>query len=130
MNYAISHPDRMLSLFGGHLVLVTSALMLASVVAVPLAFLALRNTGLAAIILGSLTMLYTIPSLAVLAVLVRMFGLGFLPAVIALAAYAQIFLTRAIIAAHTDIPIPLRESAIAMGMSARQRFARIELPLA
>ncbi|MHB8462691.1 MAG: ABC transporter permease [Vulcanimicrobiaceae bacterium] len=130
MNYAMSHPDRMMLLFSEHLVLVASALVLAGLLAVPLAVLSLRNARAASVILGSLTVLYTIPSLALFAVLVRLLGLGFLPAVIALAAYAQIFLARAIVAAYADIPIDLRESAVAMGMSQRQRFTRIELPLA
>ena len=129
MNYAMSHPDHMLILLGEHLVLVASALILAGCLAIPLALISLRNARAESFILGSLTILYTIPSLALLAILVRIFGLGFLPAVIALAAYAQIFLARAIITAYTDIPNSVRESAIAMGMSGRQRFTRIELPL-
>lgn len=130
MTYLMEHPLRVAALFAQHLALVTSALLLASIIAIPLGIIAIRNARMASFILGTLTILYTVPSLALFAVLVRFLGLGFLPAVIALAAYAQIFLARAIIVSHDNITMAIHETARAMGMSERQRFLRIEFPLA
>jgi len=73
---------------------------------------------------------YRATSLALLAVLVRYAGLGFWTAVVALVAYAQFALVRNIAAGLRGVPPAARDAARGLGMSARQLFWRVEMPLA
>lgn len=130
MNYLFAHPHRIALLTAQHLLLVGSALALASVVALPLGVWAERRPTIAAPLVGTLGALYTIPSLALLAVLVRFLGLGFFTAMLALAAYAQFVLVRGVIAALGEVPGAAREAATALGMTRLQRLTRVEIPLA
>jgi osmoprotectant transport system permease protein len=74
--------------------------------------------------------IYTIPSLALLAVAVKYLGLGFWPVVFVLAAYAQFILIRNIAAALRGVPAPQVDAALGLGFSSSQRFWRVEIPLA
>ncbi|HWH37902.1 MAG TPA: ABC transporter permease [Candidatus Limnocylindrales bacterium] len=73
---------------------------------------------------------YTIPSLALFAILVPITGRTLLSAVIALVGYTLFILVRNIVAALDGVPAEVRESATAMGYSSWARLWRIELPLA
>lgn len=74
--------------------------------------------------------LYTIPSLALFAVLVPVTGLSVLTAEIGLVSYTLLILLRNLVAGLDAVPPDVREAALAMGLSPTQRLARVELPLA
>lgn len=74
--------------------------------------------------------LYAIPSLALLAVLVPFTGFSTLTAEIALVSYTLLILLRNLLAGLDAVPPDVRESAVGMGFTRWQVFARIELPLA
>jgi osmoprotectant transport system permease protein len=74
--------------------------------------------------------MYAIPSLALFILLTPITGLTELTAEIALVSYTLQILFRGIVAGVDSVPASVRESATAMGFSGRQRFWRIELPLA
>jgi len=76
------------------------------------------------------SVLYTIPSLALFAVLIPITGLGFLTAQIALVSYTILVLVRSIVTGIDGVPPDAREAADAMGYSAGRRLLRVELPLA
>jgi osmoprotectant transport system permease protein len=80
-------------------------------------------------VLGALGVIYTIPSLSLFVLLIPLFGLGAVPAVIALVAYAQLVLVRNVVVGLTGIDPAVVEAARGMGMSGWQRFAQVELPL-
>jgi len=130
MNYLISHPLRVAALAGAHLELVAVALAVASIVALPIGILAARHPRVAPWILGTLGAIYTIPSLALLAVLVEWLGLGFAPIFVALVVYAQFMLARNVFAGVTGVDRAQVDAARGAGMSPAQVLWRIELPQA
>lgn len=113
-----------------HIVITVTALAIATVVSFPLAVAAARNSRIETPLLASLGALYTIPSLALLAILVRYEGLGFWTLVTALVVYAQFILVRNFATGLRGVPAAQKDAATGLGMSAAQRLWRIELPQA
>ncbi|MBI3965816.1 MAG: ABC transporter permease [Chloroflexi bacterium] len=74
--------------------------------------------------------LYTIPSLALFALLIPFTGLSLLTAEIGLVSYTLLILVRAIVGGLQSVPADVRETALALGYSPSQLFWRVELPLA
>lgn len=130
MTWLAEHPGTVATLLGQHLAIVGTALAAALAIALPLGYLAARCPRAAGPIFGIFGAIYTIPSLALLALLVPVLGLGFWTAVVALAAYAQMILIRNTAEGFGAIdPAPL-EAAAGLGMTRAQQFWRVELPLA
>lgn len=99
-------------------------------VAVPVA-IALRNHPVGATVAsGTATVLYTIPSLALFAFLIPIFGIGKTPAILGLAIYALGVLIRNTVTGLRGVPSPVLEAARGMGLNRRQILMRVELPLA
>jgi osmoprotectant transport system permease protein len=130
MQYLLSHPDIVARALGQHIWLSFASLALACAFAIPLGVLAARSRLAAVPIFGVLGVIYTIPSLALFALLVPVLGLGFTTALVALAAYAQMILVRNIAAGIAGIAPSVIEAARGMGMNAWQIFWRVERPLA
>lgn len=130
MSYLQSHASRVLGLLAAHLELVALALLVALAIALPLGIIATRSKRQAPLLLGTLGAIYTIPSLALLALLVQAVGLGPLPIFIALVAYAQFMLVRNVVAGIEGVDPAIRDAALGLGMSSRQSLFRVELPLA
>ncbi len=130
MSYLMAHPERVLSLAGAHAAMVATALAVAVAIALPLGILSSRNPRQRPLLLGGLGAIYTIPSLALLALLVQLFGLGVAPIFVALVAYAQFMLVRNIDAGLRGVDPAMRDAAKGLGLSARMQLARVELPLA
>lgn len=120
----------MIGLAAQHLAIVALALAAALVIALPLGIVASRGGPGSAWILGALGAIYTIPSLALLALLVQAFGLGFAPLFVALVAYAQFMLVRNIVAGLRGVDAGARDAGRGLGMNARELLFRVELPLA
>jgi len=74
--------------------------------------------------------IYTIPSLALLAVLVEWFGLGYTPIFVALVLYAQFMLARNVVAGINGVDPAQVDAARGLGMSSPQILLRVEFPLA
>ncbi len=89
MTYLLRHPGLVAQLTLEHLALVAASLAIALCLAVPFGLLVARHRVAASPLLGILGVIYTIPSLALFALLIPLEGLGFWTAVTALAAYAQ-----------------------------------------
>jgi osmoprotectant transport system permease protein len=130
MTYLIAHAGRVAGLANEHLALVAAALALAFAIAFPLGALAAKRSKLEAALLGTLGALYTVPSLALLALLVRAFGLGPAPVFAALVAYAQFAIVRGVIAGLRGVDPAALDAATGLGMTPLQRLIRIEVPLA
>ena len=118
------------ALTGQHLLLSASALVLALALALPLGVIAARRDALRGPLLGTLGLIYTVPSLALYALLIPVFGLGFWTAVVALAAYAQMILVRNVVAGIAGVDAGAVEAARGMGMTSWQVLWRVERPLA
>jgi osmoprotectant transport system permease protein len=135
-------PDRL----AWHVLLSGSALILACVIALPLAVAAYRCRKLRGPLLGGASLVQTIPSLALLAMFFplllglsnlteRAFGvsfsaLGFLPALLALTLYAMLPLLRNGVTALDGVDPAALEAARGVGMTPRQILRLVELPLA
>ncbi|MGB6985959.1 MAG: ABC transporter permease [Candidatus Aquilonibacter sp.] len=130
MSYLLAHPATVAALAAAHLALVAVALACAFAIALPTGLALARHKGLSRIVLALLGALYTIPSLALLALLVEALGLGPVPIFVALVAYAQFVLVRSVLAGLNSVDPAQRDAAIGMGMSTIQRMARVELPQA
>ncbi len=114
-----------------HLALSIASLAVAIAIGIPLGVLAVRGEMLGMVILGATGVIQTIPSLALLALLIAVIGtIGFWPALIALSLYALLPIVRN---THTGLQSTrhgLREAALALGLAPADRLRHIELPLA
>ncbi|MGB8953811.1 MAG: ABC transporter permease [Tumebacillaceae bacterium] len=128
--YAGKYYEHMLTLLGQHLMLTGLSLLIAMCIALPVGFLLSRVKWLAVPVMSVLGVIYTIPSLAFLAMLIPLVGLGTEPAVIALVAYSQLILVRNVMAGFRAVDPAIREAGLGMGLSSWQLFWRIEVPLA
>jgi osmoprotectant transport system permease protein len=122
--------NRLLELTGQHLKLVLLSLAAAIAAAVPLGIIASRRPLLGQAILGLSGILQTIPSLALLIFLIPLLHTGAKPAIAALFLYSLLPIVRNTYTGLRDIPLSLRESAEALGLSPTARLRLIELPLA
>lgn len=113
-----------------HLTLTGISVALGLVISVLLAIVVLRWRWSYPPITGAAGLLYTIPSLALFALLVPFTGLSQTTAVIALTSYTLFILIRNIVAGIDGVPAYVKEAADGMGYTPRSRFWRIEVPLA
>ncbi|HXF59238.1 MAG TPA: glycine betaine ABC transporter substrate-binding protein, partial [Candidatus Saccharimonadales bacterium] len=113
-----------------HLKLVAFSLLLAILAGVPLGILAARTPLLGSSILSVSGLLQTIPSLALLAALIPLLGIGVLPALVALFLYSLLPIVRNTYVGLTTIPAPLAEAADAIGLTSRAQLFRVRLPMA
>jgi osmoprotectant transport system permease protein len=126
--------DRLLADVGDltvdHLWLVVLSLGVAVLLGVPLGILAARHRELGQVELMAVGVLQTIPSLALLCFMIPLFGIGKLPALVALSLYALLPIVRNTYTGLIGIDRQLLEIAGVLGLSRTQRLVRIELPLA
>jgi osmoprotectant transport system permease protein len=113
-----------------HLRLVAISLGLAVLLAIPLGILAARLRRLGQVVIALTGILQTVPSLAMFVFMIPLFGIGAWPAIAALFLYSLLPIVRNTHAGLVGIAPELRESAAALGLPARVRLVRIELPLA
>ena len=127
MSYLTAHPAAVLTALGEHLVLVGVALAIALAIAFPIGVLAARNARWGALAIGVANVVYTIPSLALLAVLVIALGIGPWSAIAALVLYAQLALLRGIAGGLRGVDPALVDAARGLGMTPLQTLLRVEL---
>jgi osmoprotectant transport system permease protein len=113
-----------------HLFLVVISLFAAILVAIPLGVAAAKVSSVEKLILGTVGVIYTIPSLALLVFMIPLLGIGGPPAMVALFLYSLPPIVRNTHAGLQDIPQSLLESAEALGLPPIARLRKIELPLA
>ena len=113
-----------------HVELTAIAVGIGLLISFPLALGARRWRFLEAPILGAAGVLYTIPSLALFALLVPWTGLTRVTAEVGLVSYTLLILVRNIVTGLDGVPDDVRESAQGMGFSRRRQLVRVELPLA
>jgi osmoprotectant transport system permease protein len=122
--------DHVLELAIGHAIVVAISLAIAVVIGVTLGVLVYRRERLANAALAITSTFLTIPSLALFGIFIPIFGLGYKPAVVALVMYALLPILRNTVTGLQSVDPAVAESAQGMGMNARERLLRIELPLA
>lgn len=121
---------------GAHLRLTLAALLVGLVVSVPLGILVTRRAWLERPVLGVASVIQTVPSLALLAVMVPLLAglglpsIGYLPAFIGLVLYGLLPILRNTVTGIRGVDPALLEAARGVGMTPRQALLRVELPLA
>lgn len=113
-----------------HAQIVLVAMAIATVVGVGVGLLCYRNAVAAKVALTVTGTFLTIPSFALFGLLVPLLGLGYRPAVLALAMYALLPIVRNTIAGLREVDPAISESALGMGLGRWQRLRRVEMPLA
>jgi osmoprotectant transport system permease protein len=129
-----------------HLQLALVALLLGTAASVPLGVWVTRRRGLEPGVLGAASVIQTIPSLALLAIMVPLLGslgaftagafgvelrsIGYLPAIVALTLYSVLPILRNTVTGIDGVDPALVEAARGVGMTDRQRLVQVELPLA
>lgn len=114
-----------------HVILTMLAMSLGLVVSAILAAIALRHRWTMTPITATTSLIYTLPSVALFALLAPVFGnLSRWTAVLPLAGYTLLILVTNIVAGFQAVPSSVRDAADGMGMSRRRRLRTVELPLA
>jgi osmoprotectant transport system permease protein len=130
MNWFLRNADQVAIALGQHVVIALTALAIAFAIALPVGIIAARHPRFHDMAIGVAGLLYTIPTLAFLALLIPLVGLGPTNAIIAMVAFSLVVLIRNIATGIRGVAPDVVDAARGMGMSARQRLLRIELPLA
>lgn len=113
-----------------HISISLLSLLAAIIVAVPLGIALTKSDKLAKIVLSITSVLQTVPSLAILAMMIPFFGIGTVPAVIALFLYVLLPILNNTYLGIQSVNKDAREAGRAMGMTQNQLLRMVELPLA
>lgn len=128
--FAVQQSDKLWSQTWTHIGLTMISLILAIIFAVPLGILIARRQKLAGIVLGFAGVMQTIPSIAMLGVMIPILGIGPKPAIVALFLYALLPILRNTYTGIKDVNPIVIDAAMGMGMSRWQILMKVELPLA
>lgn len=113
-----------------HLALVGISMTVAILIGLPLGILAARRPTLAQVELMGVGVLQTVPGLALLAFMIPLFGIGKVPALVALCLYALLPIVRNTVAGLSSLDPRLLEMTTVLGVGGWRRLAWIELPMA
>ena len=130
MSYLIHRSADAARLTGQHIEIVGAAIIVAVLIGVPAGILATRARWLEAPVINITGVLYTIPSLALFAVLIPVLGLGARPAIVALALYSLLVIVRNTVVGLRTVDPAAVDAARGMGMTAWERLVLVEIPLA
>ncbi len=129
-----------------HAEIVVAALLPTLLAGVPLGVVLFRRAGSQAPVFAVLNVIQTVPSIALFGLLMvplallgaalpglhraGIGGIGMAPAVVALVLYSLLPVVRSTVAGLAQVPRPVVEAAVGMGLSPRQVFRKVELPIA
>lgn len=130
MSYLLNNLPTIFNLLLEHIGLAVTALAVSILIALPLGWLLHRYPRLAGPVMAVLGTLYTIPSIAMIILLIPFLGLNARSVIAALILYCQVILVRNVLAGLEGIPPAVTEAARGMGMNDLQLALRVQLPLA
>lgn len=122
--------DQLLQALTQHILISFVALLCALIIAIPLGIYIARHLKISEGVLGIAAVLQTIPSLALLGLLIPLLGIGIVPAIVAIVIYALLPILRNTYTGIRKVDPSLLEAADAMGMTPTKRLFKVELPLA
>jgi osmoprotectant transport system permease protein len=128
--WAFDNFDRYTTPLLNHLLLVLVCVAVGFLIAFGMALLSHRQRWLVPTFTGTTGVLYTIPSLAFIFLLLPITGLGWTTAIIVLTTYTLQIIYRNIVAGLANVPAESKDAGRGMGMTERQLFWQVELPLA
>ena len=130
MTWLVNNWDQVAVALGQHIVISFTSLAIAFAISLPVGILAARHERVFRWSIGISGFLYTIPTLAFLALLIPVVGLGRSNAIICMVAFSLMILIRNVATGLREVPADVVDAARGMGMSAREILLAIELPLA
>lgn len=130
INTISSHQGQIWQALGEHLLLSMEALLLSCLIAIPLGMLLAHSKRAGEVVFQITSIIQTIPSLALLGLLIPFVGIGTTPALIALTAYGIMPIYQNTYSALRNIDPNLEEAADAFGLSKRRKMFRLEVPMA
>jgi len=130
INYFVKYYDKLIFALLEHLQIVFISLILSLVFAVILTFLCIYFNVLKKIMLSVTSMIYSVPSLAMFAILIPLTGLGKTTAIIVLVIYNQYLLLRNFLTGLHEVDYAIIEAATGMGMKKSQTLLFVQIPLA
>lgn len=130
LQYFADHGWQILSVSWWHLQLSLMSVGLALVIGLPLGILCYSSRVAAAIVLNAVSVIYTIPTLALFGLMIPLIGIGIVPAVVAVLLYSLLPVVQNTYTGLATLDRNLREVAAGMGMGWVSRLFRVELPLA
>ncbi len=128
--YFAAHPGAVGHALAVHVALSAAALVLAASIAIPAAIRASRRPHLAVALTQAANIGRTLPSLAVLALIMPLLGTGFAPSLFALTLLALPPIVQNTLAGLRSVEADVVDAARGMGMTPRELLRRIELPIA
>ncbi|HZJ86259.1 MAG TPA: ABC transporter permease [Erysipelotrichaceae bacterium] len=129
MSFLIENFTQLIMRVWEHLFMSMTALMLGVIFAVPLGLVISRNKRLSNTIIAISSVLQTIPSLALLAMMVPIFGVGRFPAIIALFIYSLLPILRNTVLGMNSVNKDVVDAAKGMGLTNRQLIFKVQVPL-
>lgn len=129
IDYFSRYSDKLLAALLEHLELVLVSLLFSLLLAALLTLLCMYKKSVSVLLVNLFSMLYSIPSLAMFAMLIPLTGLGKTTAIFVLTVYNQYLLLRNFIAGLNGVDAAIVESASGMGMTTGQILFKIRLPL-
>lgn len=129
MEYLVNYYDKLLGAAAEHLQIVLVSMALSLAVAMILTVLCDMVPPISGMMLGFLSVVYSVPSLAMLAILIPFTGLGRTTAIIVLIIYNQYLLLRNFLAGLEGVDGGVVEAAKGLGMSPFQILVKIKFPL-
>lgn len=130
MDFLQSNGQDLLFKIGEHFYIAIIALALGAIVAVPLGILLTRLDKISRYVIGFVSILQTVPSLALLALMIPLFGVGKLPAIVALFIYSLLPILRNTYIGIRGVDPGVVDSAKGMGMTQSQQTWKVKVPLA
>ena len=130
LKYTTKHYDKLLNALAEHLQIVGITLVISVSLAMLVSVFLMNRKKLAETVVGAWNVVYTIPSLALFALLIPVTGLGKITAVLVLVLYNQFILVRAFTDGLMRVDESVIESATGLGMTQAQIFVRVRFPLA
>lgn len=130
MTWLAGNWDQVLVALGEHLVIVGSALSIAFAISMPIGIWAARSERVFRVSLAISGLLYTIPTLAFLALLIPVVGLGKTNAILCMVAFSLMIMIRNVATGLREVSPDVIDAARGMGMGTGAVLRRIEIPLA
>ena len=130
ITYFLKYYDKLITALLEHLQLVFISLLFSLVLATIITTVCLYFDKLSKIMLGVTSMIYSVPSLAMFAILIPLTGLGKTTAIIVLVVYNQYLLLRNFLTGLNEVDRSVIEAATGMGMKKSQTLVLIQIPLA
>ena len=130
IDYLIKNRSLLELKIGEHFLISIVALMIGTIIAVPIGILITKSPKLSQVVISFCSVLQTIPSLALLAIMVPLFGVGKLPAIIALVIYSLLPILRNTYLGMNSVDKDLIDASKGMGMTWIQIVAHVKVPLA